>query len=187
MRKFLPLFILVLAALSNCKKDVSFSCIPIPTSKSIFGWNYASDSNFNEAPSYNPNNSNKFAFLQQTTKGTTLCTYDIKSNIILKLYTGNIFYKPDWGITDWILFDVNNDVYKIKSNGDSLTQITTGGISCNPKWNPDASKFIYNLFAGSGYNGTLVSSANGNIIDSLDFSFGATSAWIGNTIADGGA
>lgn len=50
-----------------------------------------------------------------------------------------------WSSKDWICFeDVRNrQLYKMKSNGDSLTQLTFEDRNWNPEWHPDGTKLIF--------------------------------------------
>jgi hypothetical protein len=56
--------------------------------------------------------------------------------------------RPRWGQKDWILFSGSfgnsplSDIYKIKSNGDSLTRLTYKGNCHSPEWNMQGDKFI---------------------------------------------
>ena len=51
---------------------------------------------------------------------------------------------PDWSPQgDWIVFESSGQIYKIKTNGDSLTQLTFSGENFFPEWSPDGSKIVY--------------------------------------------
>ncbi len=44
---------------------------------------------------------------------------------------------------DWILFERSAQIYKVKTNGDSLTRLTFSGENFYPNWSPDGSKIVY--------------------------------------------
>lgn len=47
---------------------------------------------------------------------------------------------PDWSpVGEWLVFSFNAQIYKIKSNGDSLTQLTSEGRFFDPAWSRDGS------------------------------------------------
>ncbi len=49
----------------------------------------------------------------------------------------NASWSPDG---NWIAFNIYPQIYKIKSNGDSLTRLTSGAGSFNPRWSPDGKR-----------------------------------------------
>lgn len=51
---------------------------------------------------------------------------------------------PDWSPErDWIVFESSGQIFKIKANGDSLTQLTFSGENFFPEWSPEGSKIVY--------------------------------------------
>jgi len=51
---------------------------------------------------------------------------------------------PDWSPDGyWIVFEKSGQIFKIKANGDSLTQLTFGGENFFPEWSPDERKIVY--------------------------------------------
>ena len=166
---------------TGCKKDHTLNCISLPSTTNPTGWNYVIDSDFSESPCFDPNNANEFVFIKHFNGISALCTFNTQTNSLFQLYTGSIFGRPDWGLNDWILFNVSNDIYKIKKNGDSLTRLTTGGISIGGKWVPNQDKYTYSLFPGSGYNGIVVASSSGKVIDSFSIALGDTSVSLDTT------
>ena len=81
--------------------------------------------------------------------------------------------KPDYGKKDWIIFSYSNgstkNIWKIKSNGDSLTQLTFYGAAVyggavDPVWNADGTRFIHNFY---WYNYTIVADEFGHVLDTV--------------------
>ena len=60
-----------------------------------------------------------------------------------ELVTTNAIDRLDWSTKNWLLYTgTGYEVYKVKSNGDSLTQLTNGsGTQLAGKWSPDGTKF----------------------------------------------
>lgn len=77
------------------------------------------------------------------------------------LITNHVAYSPDWSIKDWIIYTgTDRNLWKIKSNGDSLTQLTfTGSFQNNAQWNPSGNKYIW--------NGSQIANENGNLLKTL--------------------
>jgi len=51
---------------------------------------------------------------------------------------------PDWSPDgQWIVFERGAQIYKIKVNGDNLTQLTFNGQNFFPDWSPDGKKIAY--------------------------------------------
>lgn len=51
---------------------------------------------------------------------------------------------PDWSPKgDWMVFFSSGQIYKIKTNGDSLTRLTFSGENFFPNWSTDGSKIVY--------------------------------------------
>lgn len=97
----------------------------------------------------NPRNKNEFAFLRwennmQAGDNSDLCVYNMCSNT-LKIIANHVAYSLDWSVKDWIIYTgFDRNLWKIKSNGDSLTQLTfTGPFNNNAKWNNDGTKYLY--------------------------------------------
>lgn len=108
-------------------------------------------------PCFNPNNPMEFVYYN---KYRELYKYNAqtKQNTLIyswKLSPSYVYIREpiQWGRNDWLLFSMSDnnginvgiDIYKIKSNGDSLTCLTSAGTNphSNPLWSPDASLYIY--------------------------------------------
>ncbi len=98
-------------------------------------------------PSYNPNNDNEFAYYRAKGEDQGLDSRELwKFNGCTgeaTFLTDQYYYRTDWGSNDWILFTgTGHQIYKIKSSGDSLTQLTNqGGFNIAGKWNLSATRY----------------------------------------------
>ncbi|MFT4660552.1 MAG: hypothetical protein ACI9N1_000352 [Flavobacteriales bacterium] len=100
-------------------------------------------------PCFNPNNANEIAYLRKDNNEWTGCNFEIwifnfctgKTRFV----TDGICYSIDWSVKDWIVFTgEDRQLWKVKSDGDSLTQLTTSGsFNNNAIWNSDGTKLIY--------------------------------------------
>lgn len=123
------------------KSNKELQCIVSPQQEYLEEYTY-------KEPVLNPNNSFEFAFIRekpyeiQPTR--ELCIYNFCNNTI-EVITDKAFYGVDWSKKNWLIFTGNDyQVYKIKANGDSLTQLTNSGIYNNdPKWSPSGESYIY--------------------------------------------
>jgi hypothetical protein len=175
---FLTSFFLI----TGCKKDLPIvenpienqeDCIPIlPCNKFTIGPGYTYIVDFDSlvfAPMFNPNNDDEFVYLKRPYYDLwELYRYNLVSKENKLLHTGIIWYQPQWGKNDWILFCQNDkNIYKIKSNGDSLTKLTNLNNLHHPIWNYDGTKFL--AFTEASNLFSLLFDVNGNIIDTIYF------------------
>lgn len=115
-------------------------------------------------PCFNPNNENEVIFREDWATVDTIVndtTYHqihtglVKYNLATKekqlLYEGAVGPRPRWSRKGWILLVLpDTKIYKIKSNGDSLTQLTFEGKCLGPEWNKWGDQFVYNLVENTG-------------------------------------
>lgn len=99
-------------------------------------------------PHFNPSNNNEFLFVDQIYQSpyAKLCVHDLSTGETQIILEGQTYLtQPRWHSNGWILFRGNGDnVYRIKSNGDSLLQITTSSVFQRPVWRPDGQAWISN-------------------------------------------
>ncbi len=111
-------------------------------------------------PCMNPTNEFEFCYARrengvQANDDMDLYKYNFcsgKSTLITK----HIAYCTDWSVKDWIIFTgQNRDLWKVKSNGDSLMRLTfTGNSQTDVVWNATGNLFIW--------NNTKIADENGN-------------------------
>jgi hypothetical protein len=138
----------------NCKKEntktsddppiiqkidsLLLNCEKLPATPQPFGWQ---DSTINENKNINAffyNPLNNFEIIYQVNgdifgyNKVFLYNTNTKQNLFL-FNNGN--YQAQINNKGWIVFNSNdNNIYKIKANGDSLKQLTFNNISNDPKW-----------------------------------------------------
>lgn len=87
-------------------------------------------------------------------------------------------YGTNWSKNDWIFYTaVDQNIYKIKSNGDSLIQVTftANGYNRYPKISPSGNKFMYQSEAG-GITNLLIQDFSSGKVDTIRTT-PAISAW----------
>ncbi|MBW6484053.1 MAG: hypothetical protein K0B10_13455 [Vicingaceae bacterium] len=169
------LFFFFAILLTNCKKDAAIhpkvedECINFPPSSSPLGYQYQQPEITYNAPCFNPNNPNEIIFVRgyYSTQSNELVKYNlITKNETVLLSSTQIWGHPNWGINGWILLNKgDNQVWKIKDNGDSLTQLTTQ-FGIDAIWSPNGNEFAYWVQIGS-VDYTFFSDINGNVLDTL--------------------
>lgn len=99
-------------------------------------------------PCFNPNNSNQIAYYRYNTSSVEvgweiwiqdLCTGE------KRMIVNDANYGIDWSVKDWIVYTaIDQQIYKIKSNGDSLTRLTPrGDYNRYPKWDLKGERIVY--------------------------------------------
>jgi hypothetical protein len=129
-------------------------------------------------PHFNPANNNQFSFTAAVPGSNLydLCVHDLSTGVTEVILQGHTyFYQPRWHANGWILFRGNGDnVYRIKSNGDSLLQITAASVYQTPIWRPDGQAWISNNVVD--FSGDIdVFDLEGNLIEVIpgeEFNFG---------------
>lgn len=123
-------------------------------------------------PQINPNNADEIAFVSipyGNGQESQLIIYNTitqeKRVLVNEWITGQI----SWGKKDWILFKkaAGLQLYKIKSNGDSLTPIGNGQWF-HASWNSTGDKFIaFHKFKSTLEPRTFILNVNGDVLDSI--------------------
>ncbi|HEX7413429.1 MAG TPA: hypothetical protein VF411_05230, partial [Bacteroidia bacterium] len=151
----------------TCRKDP-----PLPIHECV---DVADIPTFNDTiyntPCFNPNNSNEIIYVQgiQSIHKSNLVKQNLSTGH--KTYIiSDIWQKPDWSVKDWIVFNhADNQVWKIKTNGDSLQQLTSqGGLEAI--WDKTGNKIAYWTETGIGQTNTyytFITDISGNIMDTL--------------------
>ena len=153
----------------GCKKDapvpVEEGCYSFGVSTSPLGFQYSYPQYLYREPVFNPQNSDEIIYVREdklNQSSTELRKRRISSGTDVPLVS-DVWGIPDWHTNGWILLRrTDNQIWKIKSDGDSLTQLTFAGINIGPRWNSTGDKFVY----ASG-NQTIVASSVGTPIDTI--------------------
>lgn len=175
----------------SCKKDppilLNHGCVNLDfTGCNIsLAVNYYDSTQF-KTPSINPNNPNEFVYYYTNSNKQSLnglYKYEITTGLKTPLITGlNLLAQPKWGKNGWILFNVINgddrEIYKVKSNGDSITKLTSFHPDLFPEWNSDATRIIFNraIYLAAPQSKIFIADINGSLTDSIDnqyFFYGA--------------
>ena len=105
-------------------------------------------------PSFNPQSPNQISYLRRDNENFTgnnyeLWTFDFCTEESVLLYD-QVSRTTSWSLKDWILFTgTDRQIWKIKSNGDSLIRVTDSGDYNNePAWGPLGNRFIYTKIDG---------------------------------------
>lgn len=152
----------------------AFSCTDNPTGNNIL----VPNSNGNEfdfrltdfEPAWSPDGE-KIAYVHGDTLESTTGIYliDVDSSYKRILFAGARAYSPTWTPDgNWLVFVNNAQIFKIKANGDSLTQLTFEGRNFFPSVSADGNWIAFdNSNCGSG-NELPPNNSCGVLIASID-------------------
>lgn len=185
----LTTFTLLLLLAVGCKKDPMIFpdgsvCEDFPSTPAGIGYQYQSrNPTLNkQAPYFNPNNAAEIVFTtgdSVITSGDNLYTLNLNTGQ-KKYLANNVWYQPKWSVKNWIVFNrAGSQLWKIKSNGDSLTQLTFSNENYDPEWSPDGEKLVYRQVIGSVYS-IMITTANGYKLDSITNAFYGKGSWAPN-------
>lgn len=191
-KKFLTIhslcLLLFLSLIYSCKKDkVPISvdeleqcdCIQIPEIDGpSFGYTEVIDSTYYLWPEFNPYNIDEILFLDanQPFNQKKLFKYNIVTQEKTLVFQGEIIGKASWAKNNWILLSLNDyQIWKIKSNGDSLTKLTFSGNWFYPEMNNSKDRFI--CYKGNAEPlFSAIYDLSGNIIDTFSC-YAAQGSW----------
>jgi len=177
--------IIFITSVSSCKKkpveiitssapESSEECPPFakpsifvtdPSHYSVYGIGYI------PAVEMNPNNENEIIYIEGS-HPNRLMYYNLQTNEKRVLFERSVACELSWSVKGWILFKRAelgyHSVYKIKADGDSLTQLSQYDIYHHAHWNSDGTKIItFNKYKPIGHK-TRIMNENFEEIDSLN-------------------
>ena len=151
-----PLFVtLTLAALlGGCAKSKQDVVVPpcdcpsltAPPANMVLGPYQTRSRRYYALPCFNPSNPREIAYAKSdadnpTEDGLYMANLDTRQQRPIYLHRGPTL-QLHWSTTGWLALSMNDQVWKIKANGDSLTQLTTGGFHYLPQWSPDGQRLV---------------------------------------------
>ncbi|MDP1815414.1 MAG: hypothetical protein Q8K92_13280, partial [Leadbetterella sp.] len=136
-------------------------------------------------PFFNPDNRNQIVYYRGDNTQSIFKGYEIwfldfctqKRQLLAK----DALYGIELGANDWVFYTaINQNIYKIKSNGDSLTQVTFthGGYNRDPKLSPSGTQLLYQTEV-NGITNLLIRDFNTGEFDTIKTASAAGSwCWI---------
>jgi len=174
------LFLLVIGILA-CRKDkpiipittvIDTECYEFPT----LDWSFFSKERYQyQTPYFNPNNTNEFVYNYKDFELNEykLMKYNIQTGVKLELISDvKIISQPKWSKKGWIAFDnvfnQNYQMWIIKDNGDSLTQLSTSEYNIFPTWNLSGNKLYWQYSPVLGHPYYFVNKElNNSVLDTI--------------------
>lgn len=161
-------------------------CEPLPADTGYGFTTYITEPIITEYPTFNPYNSDEIIYVSQSVSPYSykLIKYNLntqQTEVILNK-TGIVISQLNWSHKNWIIFSERIgdffSVYKVKSNGDSLTQIIfpndNGQRYLAPQWNYVGDKFICYKYPASY---SIIIDEQINVVDSFQFVWSNTCNW----------
>lgn len=172
----------------SCKKDPPITgncgncdgCTPVGSPSGITsGWELIADGRSFFRPCFNPENANEFLFMTGENSNDTLWVHDLVTSSSVKILTGyNIVSRPQWGKSGWIIMALSdNNIWKMKSNGDSLIQLSFNSYCYQPGWNYDYSAVVYYRSVVINPTTAYTMTIDGQALDTIGDCYSASSAW----------
>ena len=154
MNYFLTLAAAVALAtsLTACSKSKEEAVIPpcdcpeLPTPPIGIGPRLTGPSLGYALPCFNPRNPREIVYYKAdanflTEHGLYVANLDTKQQ--RRIHAGSDYVLDvAWGPTGWLALSKGDQVWKLKANGDSLTQLTFGRPHYLPQWSPDGQRLV---------------------------------------------
>jgi hypothetical protein len=149
-------------ATSYLTVDTSLKCHDIPPAPPPFGWLDSTLNNDENIKSYifNPVNPDEVICLVEgdITGYNKLFTFNLMTKTKIQLANISQFL-PSVNNNGWILYSsVDNDLFMIKSNGDSVRQLSHSNFYLHPVWSFEGKKFFYFQQAVGPVNSCIIRS-----------------------------
>lgn len=184
---FIP--VLLFIVLGACKKEPSiavatpdtpnivldtlaYRCETIPPPPTVFGYkDTTTDENQNiNTFMYNPANPNEIVIVVNgyPVNPNKMYCFNIVQNKLTFLDNLGDFI-PSINKKGWVVYStIDNNIFKIKCNGDSLKQLTSSNNASDPHWDYSENNFYYFQAATGSYKAQIIKAeANGNGINSI--------------------
>ena len=131
--------------------DTHLPCTPLPQPPLGGDWNWQITEYFVKFAVFNPTNGNEVLIQRDPFGGgwanSEFYRFYLNPGTLELVHEGNFTHGPSWGSSGWIAFTQasapNWNIWKVKANGDSLTQLTFNGNSFRPIWSPDGTEIGY--------------------------------------------
>lgn len=136
----------------SCNKDKPYLDDPVPgecydfTSQGGSGTTVFSETRFQyKNPCFNPSNQNEMVyFYRDNVSGENkIIKYNFTTGVKTVLVNTSITTQFKWSKTGWIAYDKSYHIWKIKDNGDSLTQVTTTPGNLYPCWDTSGTNLYW--------------------------------------------
>lgn len=175
--------IVILVFFNSCNhnlidSDAEDPCIlPAVSDNNGLGYSIEYNSVMYHTPSVNPNDSNQFIYIEARPYESVndLVRYDISTGDKVVL-ANNVDNFPKWGKNNFIVFSKFGQLWKIKSNGDSLSLLYGQGANSNFAINPRGDKIIFK-HTNDGFESIFICDLSGEILDSLSNTSFSLGAW----------
>ncbi len=186
MLKYWYIGIIGVVLLANCKKDPpipgSYPCEEIEYNPNGPALNYLQPDTVRSTPTYNPLVQDEifYLFAIRSSGLSEIHKRNLVSGVESVVCSGVSWSEISASTSGWLAFNLSgNDIWKVKSNGDSLTQLTFDQSSYDPFWNGNGDKYGFRQVIGSTYR-TIICNPQGQHLDTISGYGWQHTAWSRN-------
>ena len=144
------------------------TCNPVPQGPDMLGigmsgWSYpAGNPSATLSPCFNPRNADEVAYDKITNSrfdGLWVTNLRTRQQRQIVPATARWAGQKRWSTTGWLsATDVIQDIWKVKANGDSLTQLTFTHAYSTPQWSPDGLRLASAVSTAAGRSVAILDS-----------------------------
>lgn len=168
----------VLSGTLSCNKPISDLFTDCPDVK--IGSNIESADKFYLAPCFNPENSDEFLYVvyhpNNEVYNKELWKYNMATNE-KAFITDNVWYYPKYSLNEWIFFNrYNEQIWKVKSNGDSLQPLFTEELNYDVEASMHNKRIMFRRIIESDYY-VMFADYDGNILYQISDKVYADGSW----------
>ncbi len=182
----ISLIALSIFAANSCRKDPKVypnsDCYDLHYNPNGPSLNYTQPDTQHIFGKFNPNDANEICYYLgiQSANNGEIRRKNFASGLDQLVTPGIVWSFISYSSNGWLISNyAGNNIWKVKENGDSLTQLTFDGVSMQPYWDNSGERFVFQKDLGSS-NLTIICDKNGQHLDTIVGFFWHKGVWSKN-------